>query len=165
MFAERSGPSVRIRDGTGAWRQAAGDLKPYDSMLTHCAEPRDAIELLVLREAMREWRFYDHFRTDPEAPARLRQVATRTPVLASDGSDLAAAVATIEEVGDGGALDASIADAFPGGSIGLRQTDSQLELEMRQHGLLRPLGTAECPTARCATCCWSPPCSRRGRRN
>ena len=70
-------------------------------MLTHYSNPRDGAELLLLREHMRAWRFYDHFRTDSEAPARRRQIGTRTPVLNSDGSDLAAAIATIQEIGTG----------------------------------------------------------------
>jgi predicted ATPase len=94
-FAERHGPSVRIRDGKGEWRQAFYDLPPFDSMLTHASDPREATELLQMRERMRAWRFYDHFRSDGEAPARRRQIGTRTPVLASDGADLAAAIATI----------------------------------------------------------------------
>ncbi len=142
-YAERTGPSVRIRDRTGAWRQVLHNLAPYDSMLTHCSDPREAAELLGLRERMRNWRFYDHFRTDGEAPSRRRQIGTRTPVLAGDGSDLAAAVATIQEIGGVEAFDAAVADAFPGGSIEVSETDGYFELEMRQQGLLRPLKGAE----------------------
>jgi predicted ATPase len=112
-------------------------------MLTHCGDPRDAAELLLLRENMRGWRFYDHFRTDSEAPARRRQIGTRTPVLASDGADLAAAIATIQEVGAEDELAAAVADAFPGGSIGVNDTGGYFEVEMRQHGLLRSLNAAE----------------------
>ncbi|MDR3461168.1 MAG: AAA family ATPase [Beijerinckiaceae bacterium] len=143
VFASRAGPSVRIRDEKGAWTQAITDLKTYDSMLTHCGDPRAAPELLNRRESMRAWRFYDHFRTDSDAPARRRQVGTRTPILASDGSDLAAAIGTIQEIGDIELLDSSIADAFPGGSIDVCETDGYFEIEMRQHGLLRPLKTSE----------------------
>src|SRR3954447_12310410 len=48
-FAMRNGPLVRIRDERGEWRQAFSHLAPFDSMMTHCSDPRDAIELLVLR--------------------------------------------------------------------------------------------------------------------
>jgi predicted ATPase len=92
---------------------------------------------------MRGWRFYDHFRTDPEAPVRRAQVGTRTPVLASDGADLAAAMRTIAEIGDSVALSAAIADAFPGSSISVEVTDGLFEVVMTQHGVLRPLRTAE----------------------
>ncbi len=65
-------------------------------------------------------------------------------MLASDGSDLAAAMATIEEIGSDDALGAAIADAFPGGSIDICDADGYFfELEMRQHGLLRSLKTPE----------------------
>jgi predicted ATPase len=142
-FAERRGPSVTLRDRNGERRQAYTQLQSFDSMLTHCANPADGAELLLLRERLRDWRFYDHFRTDSDAPARRRQVGTRTPVLASDGTDLAAAIATIQEIGIEGELEAAIGDAFPGGTIDVAVTDGYFEVEMRQHGLLRPLKTAE----------------------
>jgi predicted ATPase len=56
-FAVRNGPSVRIRADSGEWRQVYQQLAPFDSMMTHCSDPRDAIELLFLREQMRDWRF------------------------------------------------------------------------------------------------------------
>jgi predicted ATPase len=142
-FAERRGPSVTLRDENGERRQAFTSLKPYDSMLTHCSNPGDGAELLMLREHMRAWRFYDHFRTDAGAPARRRQVGTRTPVLASDGADLAAAIATIQEIGAGDDLNTAVADAFPGGSIDVIDAEGHFEIEMRQDGLLRPLKTSE----------------------
>jgi predicted ATPase len=142
-FAIRQGPGVRIRADSGEWRQVFQNLATFDSMMTHCSDPRDAIELLVLRERMRDWRFYDHLRTDRDAAARRPQIGTYTPVLASDGSDLAAAVQTIREIGDAEGLDAAIADAFPGGRVEVANADGHFELEMSQHGLLRPLKAAE----------------------
>lgn len=142
-FAERRGPHVRVRGETGEWRDTFRNLATFDSMMTHCADPRDALELLLLRERMREWRFYDHLRTDREAPARRPQIGTYTPVLASDGADLAAAIQTIIEIGDPAELDETIADAFPGASVATVQVDGYFELEMTQHGLLRPLKASE----------------------
>ena len=92
---------------------------------------------------MRGWRFYDHFRTDSEAPARKGQVGTRTQVLASDGADVAAALQTIREIGDVTALDQAIQDAFPGGSVDIRISDGLFEVVMHQHGLLRALRSGE----------------------
>jgi predicted ATPase len=88
-------------------------------------------------------RFYDHLSTDRDAPARRPQIGTYTPVLGSDGADLAAAVQTVREIGDAGALDVAIADAFPGSTVEIVNTDGYFELQMRQHGLLRPLKAAE----------------------
>jgi predicted ATPase len=142
-FALRNGPGVRIRSDNGEWQQAYTHLAPFDSMMTHCSDPREAIELLVLRERMRDWRFYDHMRTDSEAPARKPQVGTYTPVLAADGSDLAAAIQTIREIGDGKQMKDAIADAFPGGSVAVTSSGAYFQVEMRQHGLLRPLLASE----------------------
>lgn len=140
VFAERRGPSVRIRDERGTWREAHHGLATNDSMLTHGTDPRDAPEILLMRERMRAWRFYDNLRTDRYAPARQPQIGTYTPVLASDGADLAAALQTIIEIGDPDALHHTIADAFPGMTLAI---PPNLEPLLSQHGLLRPLKLAE----------------------
>jgi predicted ATPase len=67
------------------------------------------------------------------------QIGTHTPVLSNDGADLAAALQTIREIGDPAALD----DAFPGSQLDVTTHDGRFEVEMRQHGLLRPLKSAE----------------------
>jgi predicted ATPase len=139
LIAERRGPMVRVRrQDDGTWRTSFKQLSSFDSMMTHCADPVDGLELLALRERIRGWRFYDQLRTDRDAPARRAQVGTFTPVLAGDGADIAAAIRTIQAIGDSGALDDTIADAFDGATI-----DGGAELRMRQPGLLRPLGAAE----------------------
>lgn len=143
LFAERRGPSVRIRDENGEWRQAATSLAGVDSMMTHCADLRGAYDLAVMRETMRRWRFYDNLRADRDAPARRPQIGTYTPALADDGGDLAAALATIMEIGQAGALRETIDDAFPGSAIDLAISDGYFETLMRQHGLLRPLRASE----------------------
>src|SRR5688500_577024 len=112
-------------------------------MMTQFADPRNAPEMLKLREQIRSWRFYDHFRTDVDAPARLPQIGTHTPVLSNDGADLAAALQTIREIGDPAALDSAIADAFPGSQVSVENTEGRFEIAMSQHGLLRPLRAAE----------------------
>jgi predicted ATPase len=143
MFAQRAGPGVRLRKDSGEWRQASAHLAPVDSMMTHCGDPADAPELLVLRERMRDWRFYDHLRTDRDAPARRPQIGTYTPILRGDGADLAAAVQTIREIGQAVDLDRAIESAFPGASIDVVAADGFFELEMQQRGLLRPLRASE----------------------
>ncbi len=65
-----------------------------------------------------------------------------TPVLAGDGADLAAALATIRAIGDREALNEAIEHAFPGSRL---QTDADDlgGFRLSQKGLLRPLGAAE----------------------
>ena len=142
-LVERTGPLLRSRAHDGGWTTLTQELASFDSMMTHCADPRNSPEMLLLREQMRGWRFYDQFRADLEAPARQPQIGTHTPVLANDGSDLAAAVQTILEIGDPAALAESVGDAFPGAAVSVSHHDGRFEIEMRQHGLLRPLKAGE----------------------
>ncbi|QDG76753.1 AAA family ATPase [Labrenzia sp. PHM005] len=142
-IAGRNGPSVKVLNQNGQRIPVVQNLARFDSMMTHAADPKDGLELLVLRERMRAWRFYDHLRTDREAPARFPKIGTRTPVLSGDGSDLAAALQTILEIGDEQALAEAIDDAFPGASIEVVVNDGYFELLMQQKGLLRPLRTTE----------------------
>jgi predicted ATPase len=115
--APSGGPGDRSaggsRRGRPGWTELTRSLRPWESMLTELADPERAPELLRVRRMMRGWRFYDGFRADAGAPARTPQVGTRTPVLADDGRDLAAALQTIREQGDR-ALDHAVADAFDG---------------------------------------------------
>lgn len=143
LVAERSGRLARVRDDAGEWHAASSSLRPYDSMVSEVADPRDAPELLALRERMRSWRFYDHLRTDSAAPARQPRIGTRTTVLSHDGGDLAAAWQTIAEIGDTEALEQSVHAAFPGSRVEISVVDGRFELMLRQPGMLRPLSTAE----------------------
>ncbi len=143
LLVDRRRGVVQVRGDDGEWTIAAQDLASFDSMMTHAADPRGAPEMLLLREHMRGWRFYDQLRTDSSAPARHPQIGTHTPVLAHDGADLAAAVQTIAEIGDIAALDAAVSDAFPGSSVSVSTATGWFEIEMHQHGLLRPLKGAE----------------------
>jgi predicted ATPase len=142
LLVERHGPVVRIQ-GSDGWNIVSDSLAAFDSMMTQIADPRNAPEMLLLRESIRAWRFYDHFRTDAESPARLPQIGTRTPILGNDGSDLAAAIATIQEIGDSKALEEAVADAFPGSRIQVIAESGRFSLGMQQHGMLRALGAAE----------------------
>ncbi|MCT2582385.1 AAA family ATPase [Actinophytocola gossypii] len=139
LVADRAGPVVNARDGEGVWSRRQHRIAPSDSMLSESAEP----EVLLLRERIRSWRFYDQFRTDPDAPARATRIGTRTPALADDGADLPAALQTIREIGDAAALDESVSDAFPGARVEIGYADARFTLRLRQPGLLRPLDAAE----------------------
>jgi predicted ATPase len=143
MLVDRHGSLVKTKRDDGQWATLSYQLSSFDSMMAQFADPQNAPEMLALREQIRSWRFYDHFRTDVDAPARLPQIGTHTPVLSDDGADLAAAVQTIKEIGSSEDLDKSVADAFPGSTISVNSTEGRFEIAMRQHGLLRPLKAAE----------------------
>ncbi len=143
LLVDRHGPVVRIRR-EAEWDAATNNLATYDSIVASLADPRNAPEILTLRESIRAWRFYDHFRADADAPARSPQIGTRTPVLDNDGRDLAAALQTINENGDDAeTLAAVVDDAFPRSKVWIENTNGRFAVRMEQHGLLRPLDVAE----------------------
>lgn len=112
-------------------------------MLTQVTDAQQAPEILSLREQVRSWRFYDHFRTDLDSPIRQPQLGTRTPVLSHDGHDLAAALQTIYEIGDWAAVRSAVSDAFEGCAVEIARDGSRFSVQLQQHGLLRALSAAE----------------------
>ncbi len=142
LLVNRRGALVRAREGK-RWRVVAEQLNAFESIFTPIADPERAPEVLLLRESIRGWRFYEHFRSDADAPARWAQLGTRTPVLSHDGRDLAAAWQTIREIGDPRALAEAVDDAFPGAEVAVTVSDGRFGLQFRQHGLLRTLSAAE----------------------
>ena len=143
---------VRARPRRPRVGLADAGLASFDSMMTQCADPRNTPEMLVLRERIRGWRFYDHFRADASSPARLPQIGTHTPVLGNDGRDVAAA-------------SRQSADRRPRGPgrRRRRRLPGLARVGARDRGRLvrgrddaaRPVAAARrrsCRTARCATC-------------
>lgn len=135
-YAETSAESGRGFD------ELSRSLPSYRSVLAEYAHPKALPELAAVRERLRGWRFYDGFRVDAGAPARHPQVGTRTPVLADDGADLAAAVQTVVEAGLDD-LGRAVADAFDGATLSVAISDGLFDLQLRQRGMLRPLRAAE----------------------
>ncbi|MCA1828501.1 MAG: AAA family ATPase, partial [Myxococcales bacterium] len=143
VVAERRGPSAFSRDADGKRTPFPFQLWGGESMLAQIVEPQRFPLLAELRARFVSWRFYHSFRTDPDAPARQPQVGVRTPALSHDGHDLAAALCTIDDVGDGPALRESISAAFPGSSLEITAENGRFSFRLRSPGLLRPLAAAE----------------------
>lgn len=141
LLTERRGQDVRLRDTAGEWMHHPHRVRPYDSILSEFADPDTAPELLAVREQLRSWRFYDHVRTDADAPARRFTPGTRTPVLPADGSSLAAALQTVKELGTG--LTEAIDRGFPGSRLEVDDLGGLFGFALRQPGMLRPLAAAE----------------------
>lgn len=138
---------LRTRDfaevsGDSGFDELSRTLPAYRSVLTEYAHPQALPELAAVRERLRGWRFYDGFRVDATAPARLPQVGTRTPVLSDDGKDLAAAIQTIIEAGFDD-LSRIVADAFDGATLAVDVNNGLFDLQLQQPGMLRPLRAAE----------------------
>ncbi|GAA1048220.1 AAA family ATPase [Arthrobacter russicus] len=143
VLADRKGAVASSRGEDGVWQELSRSLRPQESMLNEVADAQLAPELRRVRSMMRAWRFYDHFRTDPQAPARQPKVGTWTEVLSDSGDDLAAALQTIIEAGNGGRLAAAVDRAFPGSSVGVEVSGGSFHTTLRQAGMLRALSAAE----------------------
>ncbi|MGP4058758.1 AAA family ATPase [Mycobacterium sp. 4D054] len=150
-----AGPVARpaatlVRRVRGLVEVAAESGRGFDALTRNLPAHRSVLadwaaavpELVGVRERLRDWRFYDGFRADSGAPARRPQVGTRTPVLADDGADLAAAVQTILETGTDD-LARAVAEAFDGATVSVAVTDGLFDLNLHQRGMLRPLRSAE----------------------
>mgnify|MGYP000067748322 CR=1 FL=1 len=128
VLIDREGPVIKARQGR-SWQVLSQHANTYDSLFSVIADPINTPEITSLRDSIRNWRFYDHFRSDAEAPARLPQLGTRTPVLHHDGRDLGAALQTIREIGDYEALDEAISDAFAGAKLSINfQSDGRFAI-------------------------------------
>lgn len=143
VLVDRAGPSVRVRTEPG-WQTLAEGLGLFESVFLQIADPNLAPEVLLMRERIRGWRFYDQLRTDVEAPCRIPRLGTLTPVLSDDGGDLAAAIQTILELGDANLVSEAIDAAFPGASLEVAiEPGGRFGIEFKQSGLLRPLRGTE----------------------
>jgi predicted ATPase len=143
LCADRRSTTLRTRAAGGKWTEVDLSLSRHASMLSEYADPFNAPEVIVLREMLRSWRFYDTFRVDCDAPARRPSIATLTPVMSGDGHDLAAALQTIREIGDYAGLNRTIDDAFPGSVIRIGASDLGLQVALEQPGIVRDLTAAE----------------------
>ncbi len=143
VLVDRAGPLVRARTENG-WQTLAEGLRLFETIFVQIADPNTAPEVLMVREWIRSWRFYDQLRTDMDSPCRTPQLGTRTPVLSHDGRDLAAALQTIFEMGDAEAVATAVSSAFPGAHVEIAsEPDGRFGVEFYQNGLLRPLTGSE----------------------
>lgn len=141
---ERGHASCTVRNAEGARVTYPVTLVESESVLSQIAEPHLYPELSGLRARLAGLRFYHHFRTDAEAPMRDPRVGTRTLVLGNDGSDLAAAVETIEEIGEGDVLRGHVARAFDGATLAVETSeDGRFIVTMKMPGMRRPLTARE----------------------
>jgi predicted ATPase len=143
LIADRNNSIFRCRDRDGKWMEVTSRMATHDGLLSSYADPIGTPELVLLREMMQRWRFYDHLRTDVLAPARQIQIGTYAPSLADDGSNLAAALQAIRESGRSDQLDEAIEDAFPGSQLLIESIQGRFEVRMSQPSMRRSIGVAE----------------------
>lgn len=118
-------------------------LYENESVFGQIGEPHRYPEVSKAREFIRSWRFYHEFSISGGSPIRTAQVGYRSPVLASDGANLAAAFQTIQETGDADLLREVLRRAFPQCVFQVMVTDGRFQIQMLREGLRRPLEAAE----------------------
>ncbi len=140
---ERKRGSIMARNLEGVMVQYPGTIPQSESVLSALREPHKFPELSVLRTELSDWRFYHEFRTDIRSPLRQPQVATLTTVMSNDASDLAAALATIEAIGDKDVLRSCVSAAFPDCELSIDLEDEELCMYMSVPNVHRPISARE----------------------
>jgi predicted ATPase len=144
ILLNRKGGIVHARDGSGKRVEYPSVVPEGESVLSELREPHLFPELSKLRHEFLSWRFYHKFRTDEESVLRRDAYATRVMSLSHDASDLAAALATIQWVGDREGLEKSVDDAFPGAKLEIGESGSgKLQLQLLMPGFQRPFKADE----------------------
>lgn len=141
---KRQGPSAWLRDEDGRRQSYEEALVPSETALSGFRDQARFTELDLVRRALLDWRFYHDFRTDKASPIRQPALAITTPTLASDGYDLAAALATVIEIrGEAPAIEAAVDDAFPGAALVTEFGKGTVSIGLKFADLPRPLGAHE----------------------
>jgi predicted ATPase len=140
---DRGNSTVWARDADGQRITYPMVLSESESVLAQLREPHRFPQLSALRQEILNWRFYHHFRTDPDAAIRHPQIGIRTTVLSHDGRDLAAALRTIIEIGDEPGLREAIDHAFPGAELTVEAPQARFALELQMPEFKRPFAAQE----------------------
>jgi predicted ATPase len=143
LMLKRDEPSAWLRNAEGNMISYPFKISKSDSVLSQIIDPHLYPEISSVRGSILGWRFYHYFRTDSESPLRQPQIGVQTTVLSHDGSDLAAALRTILEIGDESALKQAIHSALGGASLLIQAEETQFRMALDIPGLLRPLQARE----------------------
>ena len=144
LLMERKNSLVSVRSESGAWSSHRDAVLPSEPALAGFFDGKECPEIDLLRNAMLGWRFYHDFRTDPASPVRKPCLAITTPSLSADGSDLAAALATLYTIrGDATDLQDAIQDAFPGAELRAWEEGGVCEFDLQLEDMPRPFRAHE----------------------
>jgi predicted ATPase len=112
---ERKGGVAWARDAAGRREVASDDMLASETAL---AALSGRTEIALVRDSLVAWRFFHGFRTDADSALRRPARAVTAPLLAADGSNLGAVLATLHHIrGDRVDLDRAVEDAFPGAEL------------------------------------------------
>lgn len=145
---ERGKSGAHLRDADGGRVSLPMTLGRGESALSQLSEPHRYPHLWGLRSRLVHWRFYHGFRTDEYSPLRQGQIGVFTPVLSHDGSDLAAALQTIVEIGDADGLHKAVRQGLNGATLEILypddwEDDPRFRVLLHTPGIHRPLEAFE----------------------
>jgi predicted ATPase len=140
---EREKATAWARDDQGKRVTFPLTFAPSESVLANLREPHLYPQLSMVSMQLRSWRFYHQFRTDADSLIRQPQVGVRSPVLAGDARNLAAALQTIREIGDLRFLEESVDAAFPGARLIIQSPEAHFSVQLKMPGMQRPFEARE----------------------
>jgi predicted ATPase len=143
LMLKRDEPSAWLRNAEGNMVTYPFQISKHESVLSQIIDPHLYPEISAVRHEILRWRFYHQFRTDTESPLRQPQIGVQTTVLEHEGSDLAAALETICEIGDEEFLRQTIEEAFAGAALVIENMETLFSIKLQIPGLLRPLQARE----------------------
>lgn len=120
---QRKNQAAFLLDVNGEKNTFTDTIYENESIFGQLGEPHRFPEVSRVRETMRQWRFYHEFNISRHSALRHPTVGYRSPVLDSDGHNLAA--------------------AFPECAFFCENENSRFSIKMRRNGVFRPLLAAE----------------------
>jgi len=95
-------------------KQLRVDLVDSESIFAQIGDPEEFHYLYSLKELAARWAFYHEFRTDADSPLRRPGLATFSPRLNDDGSNVGTMLYIIQRRGDFDRMSEILGAAFPG---------------------------------------------------
>lgn len=134
VLMKRKGGHITVRDENGRMAEYAEQAMTSETALYMLGDAGRYPEISTLRHIIGQWRFYHGFRSDADSPLRRPCLAVTAPLLAEDGSNIAAVLATIAHIrGDTVDLDRAVFDALSGAALSIQEPE-----EYAQFGLVLP---------------------------
>ncbi len=149
VMLERKGPHIAAREADGAWRSYKGALLMAETALATLRDPHQFPELHILQRRLADWRFYHGFRSDADSPLRQPQPAVCAPTLDSDGTNLAAALATAIHLKEGpqgvarSEVGRAVEEAFQGATLEFVEAAGRYLVALRSPGFPRAFAAPE----------------------
>ncbi|MBV9483912.1 MAG: AAA family ATPase [Acidobacteria bacterium] len=143
LILKRNEPTAWLRQEGGNMIAYPFKISKHESVLSQIIDPYRYPEISAIRNEILSWRFYHHFPADLESRLRQPQIGVQTTVLSYDGSDLAAALQTIREIGDENFFRETIADAFGGATLVIEAIDTLFSIRLQMPRLVRALQVRE----------------------